>query len=173
MKSKIPMPLGVACASLLLLGQSICAAAIPTVTTLAAIGQSNAIATLKGTVNPNSAATTAWFEWGMADFNYSQQTATVALGSGSTALSVSNNLSGLTPGVIYHYRVTASNAVGVAHGKDVMFGSPAILLNGGAVMTNECHTFFNDPVTAACGLLDIAAGSGNGLVLKSDETVTE
>ena len=144
----------------------------PTVTTLAASGMSNTIARLNGTVNPNGQITTAWFEWGTSSFNYSQQTAPVAVGNGSTSLAVSNNLTGLTPGVIYHGRVSASNTLGVVRGNDVQFGSPAITLNGGAVVTNECHSTFSDPGATATGApLAIAGGGYHSLALKSDGTV--
>ena len=148
-----------------------------TVTTLAATGMSNTVATLNGTVNPNSAATTAWFEWGPAANNYSQQTAPVSVGSGAAALAVSNLLSGLTPGVIYHYRVVASNVFNLARGQDTLFGSPALFLNGAAFVTNdfvtnECHSAFSDPAAAASsGLLAIAGGLYHSLALRSDGTV--
>ena len=94
------------------------------------------------------------------------------MGSGSTPVAVSNNLTGLTPGVIYHYRVMASNALGVARGSDVVFRSPAITLTGGAVFTNECHSVFTDPGATATGTpLAIAGGGGSSLALKSDGTV--
>ena len=147
-------------------------AAAPTVMTLAASGISNSIARLNGTVNPNGLTTTAWFEWGTTNFNYSQQTAPVTVGNGSASLAASNNLTGLTPGIIYHGRVSASNALGVARGSDVTFRSPVITLNGGAVLTNECHFAFTDPgATVASPPLAIAGGSSHSMALKGDGKV--
>ena len=144
----------------------------PTVTTLAASGMSNTIARLNGTVNPNGQTTTEWFEWGTASSNYTQQTTPVAVGNGSTSLAVSNNLTGLTPGVIYYGRMAASNVVGVVHGNDVQFGSPAITLIGGTVLTNECHSAFTDPGATVVGMpMAIAGGFYYSLALKSDGMV--
>ena len=147
-------------------------AASPVVTTLPATGVSNTVATLNGTVNPGGTATTAWFEWGLYPANNTNTTAPVAVGGGASSVAVSNNLTGLTPGVIYHYRVMASNALGVARGSDSMFRSPAITLTGGAVFTNECLSAFTDPGATATGApLAIAGGDRHSLALKSDGTV--
>lgn len=144
----------------------------PTVTTLPA-ATTNTVATLNGTANPNGAATVAWFEWGSASFNYSQQTAPASIGSGTTAQALSAVVSNLTPGLIYHCRLVASNAVGVARGQDVPFGSPSLLLIGSSPVTNECHFAFADPgVTAVTGSpVAISAGDNYALALKSDRTL--
>ena len=147
-------------------------AASPVVTTLPATGVSNTVATLNGTVNPGGSATTAWFEWGLYPANNTNTTAPVAVGSGTSSVAVSNNLTVLTPGVIYHYRVMASNTLGVARGSDVMFRSPAITLTGGAVFTNECHSAFTDPgATVVVPPLAVAGGGFHTLALKGDGKV--
>ena len=139
-----------------------------TVTTLPATGASNTVATLNGTVNPNGDSTTVWFEWGPAAANnYSQQTPPVAVGNDSVLLTVSNNLTGLVPGVVYHGRVAASNAISVVRGNDVWFGSPAIVLHGTALLTNECHSPYTDLATASFGLLAMGAGEYHSVALNS------
>ena len=143
----------------------------PGALTLPATRMSNTVATLNGTVNSGSSATTAWFEWGLFPFNNSNTTAPLAVGSGNSFVTVSNVLSGLTPGVIYHGRLVASNALGVARGRTVRFGSPAITLNSPAVLTNECHTAYVDPAVATDTPLAIAGGYNHSLALKSDGTV--
>lgn len=144
----------------------------PTVATLAATGVSNTVATLNGTANPNGAATTTWFEWGLSSVSNSNTTTPVGTGSGLVAVPVSTLLSGLTPGVIYHCRAVASNSVGVVRGNDFVFGSPALSLNGAATVTNECHAPFIDPgATVAAEPLFIAAGGQHGIAIKSGSTV--
>ncbi len=145
----------------------------PVVATLPATSVSNANAVLNASVNPGGGGrAAAWFEWGSSSFNYSQQTTPISVGNGTGTLAVSDNLPGLTPGVVYHCRAVASNVVGVARGNDVVFGSPAITLNGGAVVTNECHYPFTDPgATASWPLLAIAAGGADSLALRSDRKV--
>ena len=147
----------------------------PSVTTLAATGVSSTSATLNGTVNPGGIATTAWFEWGLSSSINTNVTAVVNVGSAVGNVSVSNLLSGLTQGVVYHYRVAASNAAGVVRGSDMTFGSPAVVLNGASIMTNECHSAFADPgafvMDAPWRPLTIAAGGYHNLVLKNDGTL--
>jgi hypothetical protein len=99
-------------------------------------------AELNGTVNPNGWPTTAWFQWG-ATTNYGNLTAVTALGSGTTALPLSAPLAGLTPNVIYHFRIAATNDYGLVYGSDQSFttqaqpGDAGWTLNGGATMTGN------------------------------------
>jgi hypothetical protein len=137
----------------------------PTVTTLSATSVSNTIATLNGTVNPNGTGTTAWFEWSTLANNYTQQTAPVAMGSGSVPLALSNALSGLVPGVLYHCRLAASNALGLARGGEIRFGSPAIILNGAALLTNECHAAYTDAGATLSRAVVAVAGDYHTLAL--------
>lgn len=89
----------------------------PTVTTSVADNLTATSATLHGGVNPNSLATQAWFEYGtdntLATFT---PTANVGIGSGSAAVPVSANISGLAPGGTVYFRAAASNAAGEQKG---------------------------------------------------------
>ncbi|MFO1488073.1 MAG: DUF5011 domain-containing protein [Verrucomicrobiota bacterium] len=50
---------------------------------------------------------------------------------------------------------------------------PVITLNGGAILTNECHFTFTDPGATVTGVpLPIAGGGAHSLAIKSDGTVT-
>ncbi len=106
--------------------------ALPTVTTLAASAIASTTATLNGSVNPNGAATTSHFEWGTTT-SYGNSTATISNGSGTTAVNVSANLSGLTPGTTYHYRVSALNSAGTSNGSDLTFSFGTATLTTTAV----------------------------------------
>ncbi len=140
----------------------------PMVVTLPATGVSNSVATLNGTVNTSCIT---WFEWGLSPFTNTTTTTRVAVAGGV----VNNLVSGLTPGLIYHCRIVASNALGVARGNDILFGSPAVVINTSATLTNECHAAFTDPftnpVTATGAPLAIAGGGQHSLALRSDRTV--
>jgi hypothetical protein len=144
----------------------------PSVTTLAATGLSNTVATLNSLVNPNGLATTAWFEWGPYAGN-NPATAPVSVGSGLTPTPVSLTLTNLTPGMIYNGRIAASNGIGGAvRGAEVRFGNPALVLNGAAIFTNECHTPFVDPGATAFSVpVAISAGDHYVLAVKGDGTV--
>ncbi len=107
-------------------------AVAPMVTTNAATSVTSGGATMNGGVNPNGAATTAWFEWGtspaLATFSV---TSNQSVGSGTTSQAVSGALSGLSPGTTYYFRVAASNAAGTVKGtirsfatSEIPIGSP-------------------------------------------------
>ena len=95
-------------------------AASPTVTT----GSVSSIATTAGTVhadvNPNGAEATYAFQYGTSTA-YGIQTSGHSAGSGTRTVAVSVRITGLTPGVRYHYRVIASNASGTTVGSDHSF----------------------------------------------------
>jgi hypothetical protein len=95
-------------------------AAVPLVTTLPAtnIGATNA--TLLGSVNPGTAATTVYFQYG-ATTNYDSVSGSTLLSAGSGAQSVSNLLTGLPIVSNFHFRVVATNNAGTSFGADLSF----------------------------------------------------
>jgi hypothetical protein len=95
-------------------------AASPTVSTVAATSVGQTAATLRADVNPHGAATTYAFQYGTSTA-YGAQTAARGAGSGTSAKRVTFRLTGLTPGVRYHFRVLASNADGTSTGADRSF----------------------------------------------------
>jgi uncharacterized protein (TIGR02145 family) len=78
-------------------------------------------AVLKGTVNANYLSSTASFEWGKTTSYGNSVTATQNPVTGSTPQTISANLSGLTPGTTYHYRIKAENSLGTAFSGDISF----------------------------------------------------
>ncbi|MGH2867268.1 MAG: hypothetical protein ACRDNK_06830, partial [Solirubrobacteraceae bacterium] len=92
----------------------------PVVTTGTATGLSLHGATLNGTVNPRGGATTYRFDYGLTS-GYGAQTLPVNAGSGSTPGAASTKLNGLQDGVVYHYRIEATNAGGTTVGQDRTF----------------------------------------------------
>ena len=77
--------------------------------------------TITGSVNPNYLSTTVSIEWGTTisygnAISYSQNPIT-----GSTSVSITTNLTGLTPGTTYHFRISATNALGTSTGNDLTF----------------------------------------------------
>jgi hypothetical protein len=97
----------------------------PTVTTQAASALTSSSATLNGTVNPNGQATSYHFDWGTSQ-SYLSSTSTQSAGSGTGNVAASANLTGLSPGTTYHYRLVATNGSGTTNGSDGSFTtSPA------------------------------------------------
>ena len=80
-------------------------------------------ATLNATITPDTEAAVYWFQHGPTT-NYGSFTATNQLAAGTTAVAVSNLLTGLPRGVPYHFRAVATNALGQSVGADVSFTVP-------------------------------------------------
>jgi hypothetical protein len=92
----------------------------PGVSTGAVRGVTTSAATLTGSVDPNGAAATYRFEYGTST-SYGATTTPGDAGSGTRGVGVTARIEGLTPGQRYHYRLVASNAVGMTRGGDRSF----------------------------------------------------
>jgi len=94
-------------------------------------------ATLKGTINPNLLRTTVAFEWGTSISYGNTIIATGSPFSGSTSSDVSIDLTGLTPGTTYHFRITATNDLGITNSDDMQFTTLGQLPAVGSVTAVE------------------------------------
>src|SRR6266511_2490117 len=101
----------------------------PTATTLFATNVSLTGATLNAQVTPANLDTSAWLEWGVTT-NYGNVIALQDLGPTPTPRTIQANLSGLSPGTTYHYRVVAVDSLTRADGLDrtftTLWGLPAV-----------------------------------------------
>jgi hypothetical protein len=80
-------------------------------------------ATLNATLNPNGSATSFHFEYG-TDTTYGTSTASTDAGAGVGDQPVTADLTGLTAGTTYHFRLVADNGTGgVQHGADAVFST--------------------------------------------------
>jgi phosphodiesterase/alkaline phosphatase D-like protein len=107
---------------------------LPAASTGAATAVTDSAATLAGTVNPHGAAATYHFEYGTSR-SYGSSTTSSSAGSGSSAVPVSADITGLAQGTTYHYRLVASNtAGGVSDGADHSFrtNGPPVVTTGAA-----------------------------------------
>ncbi|HUZ83357.1 MAG TPA: hypothetical protein VMU66_01585, partial [Gaiellales bacterium] len=82
-------------------------------------------AALAGGIYPNGLDTHYYWQYGISTA-YGQQTASVDAGSGTAASGASASLTGLTPGVTYHYRLVATNSDGTDYGYDYTFTTSAV-----------------------------------------------
>ncbi|MCX6277795.1 MAG: hypothetical protein NT004_06840 [Bacteroidetes bacterium] len=124
----------------------------PAVATLPATSVTGTTATINGTVNPNGLATTYYFQWGTTT-SYGTNTTTTSAGSGAVAVSVNANLTGLTGGTTYHYRLTATNSDGTSYGSDFTF-TP-----GAAAVTTTAATFITLNSASSGGNVTTDGGS--------------
>ncbi len=105
------------------------AAPVPTAETGVAEVSGPTSAALAGTVGPDGAATTYRFEYGTSPaYGLSAPQVEATAGSDNTLHTVSQRLTGLLPGVTYHYRLVASNCggcvAGTVNGADGTFTTP-------------------------------------------------
>jgi MYXO-CTERM domain-containing protein len=101
----------------------------PTVTTNAASGVSNVLATLNGSANPNGDPATGWFRFGTTnpvtcDDSFGTRVPTignVTLGGGTSAVPFSQPASGLAGNTTYWVCAIAQNSLGTSFGQPVSF----------------------------------------------------
>ncbi len=82
-------------------------------------------ATLQATINPKGTETTYRIEYG-TDTSYGTSTAETPIGAENVGQTVTETLSGLAPATTYHWRVVATNSVGVSEGQDRTFTTYAL-----------------------------------------------
>jgi hypothetical protein len=101
--------------SFLTLGQA------PSSVTLAATNISTTGATLNGTVNPNYLSTTVSFEYGTTTSYGQTVTATQSPVTGNNTTNVIADISGLTAGTTYYFRLKTVNSLGTTYSEDKTF----------------------------------------------------
>jgi hypothetical protein len=102
-------------AALLCAPATAAAAEKPVVTTGAASSIEPTTVVLNGTVTPNGADTTYYFQFGTSSL-YGSVTPAGTVTAGSGRVKVTAAVGGLAPVTTYHYRLVAQNAQGVARG---------------------------------------------------------
>jgi alpha-tubulin suppressor-like RCC1 family protein len=104
----------------------------PTVTTNQATSVTGGSAVLNGAVNPNEISTIAYFEYGITN-TYGITTTNQALGSGTSEVSVTARITGLSPTITYYFRLVAYSSAGTTNGNGRSFTTtspPIIAANG-------------------------------------------
>ena len=105
----------------------IVASSAPVVTTSPATSVTSNTATVVGSVNPNGADTSVWFQYSLnSSMASSTGTSPFDIGSGNAAISVGANLSGLSSNATYYYQVWAGNSSGTVHGFVGSFTTAAV-----------------------------------------------
>ena len=97
----------------------------PTVSTEAATITNAFSVVLAGSVNPNGATTTAWYQWGL-DASCTNSTAATSLGNGNGSFNVPYTLTNLSASTRYYYQIVAGNRGGTNNGaiQSVTTGPP-------------------------------------------------
>ena len=84
-------------------------------------------ATLNGSVNSNGENTTVTFEYGTTTEYGSSEVANQSPFTGNISKSVSVDITGLTKGLTYHYRIIATNSLGTIISSDLQFVADYII----------------------------------------------
>jgi hypothetical protein len=137
----------------------------PAVTTGAAADVAIQTVTLTGSVDPNGAATTYFFQIGTTTL-YGGQTATGSAGAGSSRIAVTGAVTGLAPATTYHYRLVARNRNGLVKGADRKFKTKAQPL-GVLLAATPNPVPFGSPVTLG-GQLTGTGNANRQVVLQSN-----
>ena len=85
----------------------------PAVATGPATGVTSTAATVTAVINPNGETTPYEFQFGLTTA-YGMQTTAATLTAGNVPVPVSQTLTGLTPGTVFHYRIVALHGPTVA-----------------------------------------------------------
>ena len=97
-------------------------AGTPSVTTNAGGAPTNTTVVVTGTVNPNGAFTTYWYEYGKsADLGNKTQSKSQAIGSGYMSIPSPGYITGLTKDTTYYFRLVAENSYGRVTGAQFSF----------------------------------------------------
>jgi len=154
-------------------------AGAPQATTGPADATSATSTRLTGTVNPDGAATTYYFEYGTSP-NYGSATPTTDAGLGTNDEAITATLAGLIPGDTYYYRLVAINFYATVYGQGATFqtsAAPSVTSGSatslsatteslsGAVNPNGAETsyYFEYGTSAALGQSTPAVDIGGGL----------
>ena len=145
----------------------------PLVTTGAATNVGGAEATLTGTVTPRGTNTAFRFEYGPSP-SYGLTTEWISAGSGSTAVPATAIVTNLGTGITYHFRLTATNAGGLAAAAEQVFQTTSNPFHGietglpGAQSGMFAFADFNND-----GWVDvIVTGAGSAKVFRNNRNGT-
>ncbi len=158
-------------AGLVLPGARALAVASPIVESESVSNVASTSATLDAQINPGGADTTYRFEYGTAAGSYtaSAPVPDADAGAGVEAQAVSVHVQGLQAGMLYHYRVLATNALEVVDGSDRTFTTqPATSVSG--LPDDRQYELVSPPSKLGAEALGIAThGAGNAMVESSED----
>jgi hypothetical protein len=140
----------------------VASAATPAVTTGAAAGITQSTVTLTGTVTPNGAPVTYFFQYGPTTLYGFSTAATTATKKTTVAVPVA----GLAPFTTYHYKLVAQRGTAVYKGKDRTFKTKRQPL-GVSLIATPNPVPFGKPTTLQ-GILSGTGNAGRTVVLQSN-----
>jgi DNA-binding beta-propeller fold protein YncE len=154
----------------------------PTIEWFGASGVTADSAVLQARINPNTSGTTYWFEYGFDDCEsglcQKVPAAGASIAAGIKGVLVFTKISGLEPGVQYHFRVVAQNGIGMTEGPDRTFTTQKSSLGFG--LSDSRAWEMVSPSGKGGGLIGLfrsgvvqAAEDGNGIAYLSRGSIEE
>ena len=140
------------------------AATAPTVATGGTSNLAQQTVTLAGAVDPNGADTTVQFQYGTTNRYGATTPAQTVTGDGRRTVTV--DVGGLAPSTTYHYRFIATNAKGLANGRDRTFKTKAQPL--GVTLNATPNPLLPGGSTTLAGQLTGTGNGGRQIVLQSN-----
>jgi hypothetical protein len=125
-----------------------------------------ASAVLTGSVDPNGANTSYYFQYGVTRA-YGGQTAIADAGGGTHAVKISLAVGGLQPLTVYHYRLVAVNASGATIGSDRTVLTTKVPLSL-AILASPNPVLFGGTVTVQ-GTLSGTGNANRAVVLQASQ----
>jgi len=117
---------------------SVQAPTAPTVATGSASAVTSNSATLGGSVNPNGADTHVWFQYSTnSSMTGSTSTPQQDIGSGTSMLPFSANITGLAGNTTYYFRAWASNSAGTNQGSTANFIPTTLTISGTVTLSGS------------------------------------
>ncbi len=133
----------------------------PTAETATVHSYTDTSAWLSGRVNPKGSATSYRFEWGQGtDYAHQAPVADASAGSGAAEKGVLEEIVGLEPDTVYHYRLVAESSEGVTVGADRTFRTRSA--SGG--FADRAY----EQVTPAVKSKDVAHPGQGGAIISTD-----
>lgn len=137
----------------------------PTTTTVAATNVAETTATINGTGTSNGASSTLTFTWGTSSSLSSGNTTVTPsqspLAPNASNTSASANLTGLTGGTTYYFRIAISNANGTVSGSILSFTTPVATTTTVAVTTTTAPPVTTTTAPPATVPVQSNSGAGN------------
>lgn len=145
---------------------------LPIVITVGVNGITGTAANVVGSVNPNGSATSWWIAYGTTlPLSPGTPTASAAIGSGTTPITVTFELSGLITGTTYYVAVVGQSAAGTVYGQTVSFVAQSVTTTTqppapfGQPFVTIPH--FNVPFSL------VTSGTQSGAIVVEQDTVEE
>ncbi|OOP55538.1 MAG: hypothetical protein AYP45_14255 [Candidatus Brocadia carolinensis] len=116
----------------------------PLVTTGSATSVTSNSATLTGIVNADGLSATVWFEYDTISGSYSSKSATQNV-SGTSDVTVSIPISGLSPAKTYYFRIVAQSAAGTTNGAEMTLTTPDTTAPNCSISINNGDSYTKSP----------------------------